>query len=305
MTVGRVAIATVNFGDAALLRQNLAPMVADQPDLTVVVVDNYSSDANRREVNAVAAEHDWAMVNARENHGFGTGVNLAAAEAWARGADVLVMINPDAWIDADNVTLLAAALREDPLSVVAPVVRRPDGRPWSRELQMSWEDGVIRNPRKDPAAPGERRLDWVSGACFATTRAMWDRCGGFDDDYFLYWEDVDLAQRVADAGGTVRIIPAAEAWHDEGGTQVDEKRRSESKSGLYYYYNIVNRMVFAAKHLDADGFRRWRRGIVPNAWSILLRGGRRQFLHSREPLVYGLRGIRDAYRVAHDRDTRR
>ncbi|MCL3839197.1 glycosyltransferase family 2 protein [Aeromicrobium duanguangcaii] len=296
-----MAVVTVNFGDAALLRQNLVATVSGHPDWVVVVLDNFSSAANRADVETLADEHDWVMVGAAENHGFGTGVNMAASRAWALGAEISVVLNPDAWIDGDNVELLVTALRDDPLSVVAPVVRRPDGRPWSRELQMSWADGSILNPRKDPAAEGERRLDWISGACFATTRTMWERCGGFDDDYFLYWEDVDFAKRVVDAGGSVRLVHEAQAWHDEGGTQVDEHRRAESKSGLYYYYNIVNRMRFAAKHLDAAEFRRWRRGIVPNAWSILLRGGRRQFLHSSEPLVSGLRGIRDAYRVPHGR----
>lgn len=300
MSNGAVAVATVNFGDASLLRQNLATMVDGCDDWIVIVVDNFSTGANRADVAAFASEQGWDLI-ASQNRGFGGGVNLAASRAWESGADVLLMINPDASIDRANVARLVTQLRAEPSTVVAPVVRRPDGRPWARELQMDWSDGTIRNPRRDPAAPGEQRLDWLSGACFGITRELWARCGGFDDDYFLYWEDIDFSKRVADAGGTVRVLHDVEAWHDEGGTQVAGRRHEAAKSGLYYYYNIVNRMVFAAKHLERDDYLRWRRRIVPNAWSILLRGGRRQFLHSTEPLVSGVRGIRDAYRVAHDR----
>ncbi|MBC9227706.1 glycosyltransferase family 2 protein [Aeromicrobium sp. zg-636] len=294
-----MAISTVNFGNADLLRQNLVEMVAGHEDWSVVVVDNFTTDANRAEVVSLTDEQGWHLVGEPGNLGFGAGVNAAARRAWELGADVMVVINPDAWIDGDNVALLAAALEHDPMSVVAPIVRRPDGSPWFQGLQMSWEDGAIRNPRRDPAAPGEHRLDWLSGACFATTPAMWEASGGFDDDYFLYWEDVDFSKRVQDAGGTVRVVREAQAWHDEGGTQDDARRRVEAKSGTYYYYNIVNRMLFAAKHLDREGFLRWRRSILPHAKSILWRGGRRQFLQSGEPWISGLRGVRDAYRVSH------
>src|SRR5690606_40890410 len=49
--------------------------------------------------------------------------------------------------------------------------------------------------------------------------SAWEETGGFDEDYFLYWEDVDFALRVDDAGGALRLVESATAVHDEGGTQ--------------------------------------------------------------------------------------
>ena len=132
---------------------------------------------------------------------------------------------------------------------------------------------------------------WVSGACFAISRTLWEHIGGFDDAYFLYWEDVDLSKKVWDAGGEVRVLQTASAVHDEGGTHED-RTGGRAKSETYYYYNIRNRMLFARLRLDPDTRRRWRRRDGQVSWGILMQGGRRQ-LSGRGPWRALLRGFRD------------
>jgi hypothetical protein len=101
------------------------------------------------------------------------------------------------------------------------------------------------------------------------------------------------------AGGSLEVCAEATAVHSEGGTQGGEHSTAgEPKSATYYFYNIRNRMLFAANNLGADDVDRWRRLIVRVAWETLLQGGRRQFLRSPEPLLAGLRGVRAARRIA-------
>ena len=76
--------------------------------------------------------------------------------------------------------------------------------------------GTTRRAREVELA-GDRT--WQTGACFMATIAMWDEVGGFDDDYFMYWEDIDLSWRWREAGGTLIVRPEATAVHDAGGTQ--------------------------------------------------------------------------------------
>jgi len=90
-----------------------------------------------------------------------------------------------------------------------------------------------------------RTPPWLSGACFAMHRDLWTTVAGFDDDYFLYWEDVDLSYRVVKAGGRLAVRQDLVAVHDVGGTQHDVTQRA--KSSTYYYYSCRNRLVFAAK----------------------------------------------------------
>jgi GT2 family glycosyltransferase len=131
------------------------------------------------------------------------------------------------------------------------------------------------------------------------TARLWRSVGGFDESYFLYWEDVDLSHRVLAAGGSLEVCADATAVHSEGGTQGGEHATAgEPKSATYYFYNIRNRMLFAANNLGPGDVERWRRLIVRVAWETLLQGGRRQFLRSPEPLLAGLRGVRAARRIA-------
>jgi GT2 family glycosyltransferase len=128
---------------------------------------------------------------------------------------------------------------------------------------------------------------------------LWDRVGGFADDYFLYWEDIDLSHRVLAAGGRLEVSATATAIHAEGGTQgINSHASGTPKSTTYYYHNIRNRLLFAAIHLSAADVRRWRRTAPRVAWEVLLEGGRRQLIRSPRPIIAAARGLRDGLRMS-------
>jgi GT2 family glycosyltransferase len=106
---------------------------------------------------------------------------------------------------------------------------------------------------------------------------LWERLGGFDEDYFLYWEDVDLSHRCDLLGGRLIVRADLTAVHDAGGTQ--DRASGRAKSATYYYYNCRNRLVFAAKHLGRRDQLRWLVRTPADARRVLLRGGRRQLAH--------------------------
>ncbi|GII99193.1 GT2 family glycosyltransferase [Sediminihabitans luteus] len=296
--VGSLAVVVVNFGSTHLLTTNLVRVVQEARPTHVVVVDNFSDDAERHDVRAVAEDEGWTLVAPDENLGFGGGVNRGAAVALAAGATDLLVVNPDAWIDGRSVERLAAQAADDRLVMLSPVVKTSDGRVWFSGLDVYLDDGSIHGPRRrDELAPRPYE-PWLSGACLWITAEAWQLVGGFDDAYFLYWEDVDLSVRARRLGIRVAVVDDAVAVHDEGGTHRDGQARAEAKSGTYYYFNIRNRMVFAARHLDAAGVRAWRRTSLAQARAILLRGGRRQFLRPLGPLRAAARGLRDGRRAA-------
>jgi len=115
-----------------------------------------------------------------------------------------------------------------------------------------------------------------------------DRVGGFDEPYFLYWEDVDLSVRVERAGGRLVVRTDLEVVHDAGGTQGEQHGRA--KSDTYYSFNCRNRLLFATRHLDRGDLLRWIAATPAVSREILLRGGRRQLLHSPRPLLAAVRG---------------
>lgn len=274
----------VNYGSAALLRANLRPLSDAHPELRIVVVDNFSTDAERLAVRDLARDASWALVEQR-NDGFGSGCNAGVAVAFSMGATAVVLLNPDARIDADSVAMLTRAATGGEPALVAPVIRRPDGRVWFDGADVYLADGATRASRKRPA--GARTWPWLTGACLAFTKRTWQLVGGFDDAYFLYWEDVDLSHRAVMAGVGLQVEAQAHVIHDPGGTQADA---AGGKSTAYFYYNTRNRLIFGARHLEDAEYRAWVRTSPRLALEILLRVGKPALLRSPGSAWAAVRG---------------
>ncbi|MFT2689817.1 glycosyltransferase family 2 protein [Clavibacter zhangzhiyongii] len=182
---------------------------------------------------------------------------------------------------------------------MAPLILRPDGSTWFRGSDLYLADGRIRSAARRAQHPGLAVEPWLTGACLLVTDELWTRVGGFSDDYFLYWEDVDLSRKVVEAGGSLRVVEDAVAVHAEGGTQsAGHASAGQAKSGTYYYHNVRNRLLYGARHLDAAALRRWRLLTPVIAYEVLLQGGRRQFAHPVAPVSAAVRGILDGYRLS-------
>ena len=294
--LARSAILVVSYGTPELLEHNLARVAQAVPEANVVVVDSYSTEEVRRRTRALCEEHDWMLVEPEDNTGFGGGMNLAAARATAAGAELLLLLNPDAVLGRETVLSLLARAEREPRSLVAPVLTDSDGRVVADRAVVCLADGSMRSPRSPSPIPPGGTHPWLSGACLALSARLFETVDGFDERYFLYWEDVDFSQRVVRSGGVLVLAREAVAVHDEGGTQRDEDA-GPAKSDTYYYYNARNRLLYAALQLDSATRRRWAVTAPAAARTIFLRGGRRQLLRSRSGLRAAWAGTRDGLRL--------
>jgi len=303
--LSRTAVVVVSYDSAALLERTLARVAEDSPEARIVVVDNYSTPEAREELVALASARGWEAVLPETNTGFGGGMNLGAARARELGADLLVLLNPDAVIARSDLIRLAARAHADRLALVAPVLKDSTGRIVSDGIVVCLADGSMRSRRSPRPIPPGGTHPWLSGACLALSTDLFEVTGGFDARYFLYWEDVDFSARVLAAGGSLDLARDAVAVHDEGGThsesqpQDSEQEGSEdrSKSDIYYYYNVRNRLLYAGLHLDRATQRRWVTTAGRAAREIVLRGGKRQLLRTRRPLVTAAQATRDGLRL--------
>lgn len=296
-SLASLAVLVVNYGSHAIVEANLTRSLGPDFDGQVIVVDNFSSDEERDAATAICDRHGWTLLPLPSNEGFGGGNNAGAALAIEQGATELLLINPDAWLPIDVIHALRAQVRLDPLLQVAPVVMRPDGRLYTAEVDLHLDIGEMRSVRRRPPGLDLSQVHtWVSGACFAVNVQLWQLIGGFDEDYFLYWEDVDFSRRVVQAGGHVRADQTLRAVHDEGSTHRGGSPE-RAKSPIYYYYNTRNRLLYAAKHLDPEAQRRWCRATPRASYRILLQGGRRQFSNPLRTFWPALRGSWDGLRM--------
>ncbi len=292
-----LALIVVNYGSSALLASLLAPLSAALPDSTTVIVDNWTTAEERRRASDLAEQNNWVLVAPDSNLGFGAGINLGAAEALTRGASFLLLLNPDATITPEAVVALVERARAEPAALYSPRITRSDGSTWFAGADLHLDDGRLRNPAA--RVPGRRIEPWLSGACLLVHESLWRAVGGFDEDYFLYWEDVDLSHRVLAAGSALVVCDEIRAVHDEGATHGGALRQGDRrKSDTYYYYVIRNRALFAAKHLAPQDNAAWAQLEWTVAREVLLQGGRRQFLRSLRPLFVARRAVRDGRMLA-------
>ena len=218
-------IVIIGYRAYAELRQCLASLARFEPEAGVVVIDHAADPA---EAAALAASFPRVTYRPMPgNPGFGAGVNAAAREA--RGH--LLLLNPDCELTMPLLRPLLEVLTVQPRAgVVGGLVREEDGRVQASARRFpdattglagrtSWVSRALpgnpltrRNLTTEPAE-GLRQVDWVSGALMLIRREAFDAIGGFDERFFLYWEDADFCRRAAEAGWTTWYAPAAEVMH--------------------------------------------------------------------------------------------
>jgi GT2 family glycosyltransferase len=210
-----VVIPTFNARD--ILAEALESLERQTVEHDVVVVDNASTDGTRE---LVAARFPRVHVVALdENLGFGRAVNRGVD---AVETEVVVLVNNDAVCNPDFVERLLEPFAEDAVGMVAGVLLQQDRpelvdsagieldttlRSWDAfwNLPVADLDGA-----PDPVGP-------CGGAAAYRTQAYRD-AGGFDETFFAYWEDVDLALRLRLAGHRCARAPQARALHKHGAT---------------------------------------------------------------------------------------
>lgn len=291
-----LAILVVNYGSHELLQEHLANLMDATPEAVVVVVDNFTSEIERWAITELAAMHNWHLVTPEGNVGFGAGINMAAAKAQTLGAQQILLLNPDVVLHPHGLTLLRREVTEHPEAMHTPMIVRPDGFSFCGAV-LDLESGKSLLPTCSTELSGQEQPShmqpWLSGACLLLDIRLWIACGGFDDEYFLYWEDVDLSHRILKIGGELRVTTDVNVMHFEGSTSRSQQTSARAKSDTYYYYNIRNRLLYAHKHLSAGRKLRWAMLSPFAARDVLLQGGRRQFLHSLRPVGTATRATFD------------
>ncbi|WP_317495598.1 glycosyltransferase [Haloechinothrix sp. LS1_15] len=224
-----MSVIVVNYRgatDTARCLRSLASEL-DYPALEIICVDNASGSDDLEVLRAAAADMEAVpvtVVPAAENLGFAGGCNLGARHA--RGS-VLALLNSDATPDPHWVRSAVDALLADP--TVAAVASKVLG--WEGDTVdfvdagLTWFGmGYKRHADAPLACLDDAEHDRAKDVLFATGAAMFVRAevfrelGGFDERFFLFYEDVDLGWRLNLFGWRVRYVPASVAYHRHHGT---------------------------------------------------------------------------------------
>ena len=223
-----VAVVTVSFGSGGVLPKFIESITAAsaQPLLTIVADNKPDGDEL---VQRQAEEHGARYLALRSNRGYGGAVNAATADLPASVRWILVS-NPDVVLSANAIDILVAAGEEnEKIAAVGPCIRGAGGELYpSARAVPSMRTGIghalfvnlwSANPwtrayrKETEEQPHRRDAGWLSGACVMVRRSAFEQLGGFDEGFFMYFEDVDLGYRFGKAGWDNLYVPRASVTH--------------------------------------------------------------------------------------------
>ena len=255
-----ISVIVVNYNAGQDLARALRSVQADLANIAweAVVVDNASADGS---ASIVETFPQATLIRNATNVGFGRAVNQAVASSQA---PLLLLLNPDCRLAVGATATLRAVLDADPAcAVVGPRILDPDGAVQGSArgdpdmlTGLFGRTGALRNLL--PFLPVARRnvvveeavrggassvvVDWLSGACLLVRRDAFLAARGFDERFFMYWEDADLCRRLRGQGHSIRYVPGATAVHKVGQSSRTAKRssfRAFHQSAYLYYATHV------------------------------------------------------------------
>jgi GT2 family glycosyltransferase len=235
----------VNYNSTKYLLKCLESISMDDSGYTkgIIVADNCSRDNPR---GTLINYPNVKLISNNNNIGFGKAINDAVRRSCAK---YLVILNPDTIIEKGFLKKIIGFIEHNPgIGLLGPQILELDGKIQgsARRFPTFWTSIFGRRSPLTKLFPENSitkrefpcfddnvtDVDWVSGACMVTKKEVFESVGGFDERFFLYWEDADLCKKMKDAGWRIVYYPEAKVVHAVG-------RSSDSKPlhSIYYFHH--------------------------------------------------------------------
>ncbi|MFN0242933.1 MAG: glycosyltransferase family 2 protein [Planctomycetota bacterium] len=263
----RLLIAIVNYRTGALVAdclRSLASEMAELPGALAVVADNASGDGSVELLERTIAEHGfgaWARVLALPaNGGFSYGNNRATERFLDHAAvdrpEYVLFLNPDTVVRPGALRALLAFMdAHADVGIAGSRLEDPDGTPQHcrfrflsipGELEHTLQIGAVsrvlaRYKIAPPLVDHAHPIDWVSGASMIVRRAVFDDVGLMDEEYFLYYEELDFTLRAARAGWPCWFVPESRVVHLVGQSTGVTNRHEPPKRRPRYWFDSRRR----------------------------------------------------------------
>lgn len=252
-----LTIIIVNYNVRDFLLQCLRSIerAATQLDVEVIVVDNHSTDGSVEYLRPLFPHVTW--IESRENLGFGRGNNVGIMQAQG---NYTLLLNPDTILSEDTLDVMKEYMDTHPeVGIAGCKVLNADGSfqvqcrrgfptPWASfcklfGLQKLFPTSPLfaRYNQTFRSENDEYYVDALIGAFMFCRTPMLQALGGFDEDFFMYGEDLDLCFRASNAGWKTAYYPKTTTLHFKG----ESTRRSSMNEVKVFYEAMV---IFARKH---------------------------------------------------------
>ena len=250
----RVTVTIVNYFTARHVSTCLDGLLAE-PVTSIRILDNSVDDVEWQRISSLSMRDTRIdVVRGAANVGFGAGHNRLIEEIDGADDDLVWILNPDTAIVRGCVkSLLDSYERVTRPAVLSPLILRGGSdRPtvWFAGGTLDRTSGVVAHEGYGSPVgteyTGVTPTQFMCGAAMFMDLETWRRSGGFREDLFLYWEDVEFSARCSDGGIGLAVDLDARIWHDEGGSQ----QQTTVHSAVYYRYMNRNRVRILAQWIS-------------------------------------------------------
>lgn len=246
-----ISFVVVTYNSSTTIANCLRHILDDENGAReIIVVDNASTDDTREIVRAFA---EVRLIESAENRGFGGGNQLGFEHSRGR---IIVFLNPDAAIQTGFSEKVRSVFTQHyDIGILGGRILNADGtlqragNAFPTFFSLLYQHSAYKHlfPRSrahrkfyvsDWDGETARYIDAVSGACFAMRREVLQEIGGFDDKFFLYFEEFDLSRRVQKLGWRVYFEPELTVQHigQVSTTQMDPARKQAIYNASCNYY---------------------------------------------------------------------
>lgn len=295
----KVAIVVLTINSLKMVKEELSNILhLDTKDLEVlcVVVDNGSTDGTEKELkNYTLNGIKYKYIQTGKNLGFAGGNNIGIKYALGNESDYILILNDDMILPNNLLTKLVGFLDNNPkVGIVSPKIYFAKGHEfyksrylnqelgkviWYAGGKIDWDNIYTSHIGVNEVDIGQfnknSESDLASGACMMIRRDVFEKVGYLDEDFYLYWEDADLSQRVKRAGFKIYYNPTTSVWHKVSSSAGG----SGSKSNDYFL--IRNRYYFAMKYAKI----RTKFAVLRDTVKLMLLGRDWQKLGAKDALI--------------------
>lgn len=249
-----VGVVVVAFGNEERLRRCIAAIHGDDHRVEIWVVDN--DPKSSISADWVARQAGVVYLRQAQNRGFAAGANVGLHAAFAAGKAQVLLINDDVYIEPGCLSALVEAVGG---TAAASPWLTGEGDAAYRGGMIDWQRGF--------AGHQEGANDYLLGGCMMISSGAWEAVGPFDEEYFLYCEDVDWSLRARAAGVPLRIVPFELAFHDGGAST------GGARGETWAYWWARSRVRLVRRHRGGFGVSVAGRQVLRAVKDLALRTG--------------------------------
>ncbi len=218
MAPAKVSACIVTWNGKRLLERLLESLKTVQwPSLHIVVVDNAGTDGTAEMI--LERYPDIELVRLDRNIGYSAGINVGIEKTLSQAPDFVWVFNNDVVVEPDCLKKLVAVMESDPtIGVAGPIVF---DYMTHKIAHAGYRINLWTGRMKEfgePAGNEPYEVDSAFGCSNLIRKTVFDRIGGFDPGYNVYFDETDFNMRARRAGSKVVVVPAAKVYHEESAT---------------------------------------------------------------------------------------